>query len=438
MNLTDRFNLPLSTTSDDAMRLYSDGVDQLLSYQANALSTLEQSIAIDPRFALAHIAKARALHVRAQVAEARQAASTARELSVDTSDREKQHVEILALLIESRPAKALTLLLKHCTQWPLDALPMSIALGAIGLFAFSGRPDSRLHEREFLESVATHWPADWWFDTYHGWVLVETGDHAQGNKLLDRALAAHPMNAQAVHARAHGHYESGDIPAGQAFLQEQIQQLDADSLLMPHLRWHQALMALQAGDTVSAKAIYEEAIAPGVSKAMPLLLLMDAASFAWRCHIYGQPLSDNQLQQVRDQANTCLPSAGPSFFNWHKALALASANDLQGLAGLNNEIDDLIAAGKQPPGEVMQWICQALSAAASERWSEAGDLLEKANRQVGAIGGSNAQQDAITDALVAASLAAKRTSRAADVIQERSATRASHLDTNWLERISAH
>lgn len=438
MQLTDRFELPLSTVSDEAIRLYSEGVDELLSFQANALDTIEQSIAIDSRFALAHIAKARALHVRAQVKEARQAASTARELAVGTTDRERQHVEIIALLIESRPAKALTLLLKHCTQWPRDALPISIALGAIGLFAFSGRPDSRLREREFLESLATHWPADWWFDTYHGWVLVETGDHAQGNKLLDRALAAYPKNAQAVHARAHGHYESGEIPAGQAFLEEQIQQLDADSLLMPHLRWHQALMALQAGDTDSAKAIYEEAIAPDVSKAMPLLLLMDAASFAWRCHIYGQPLNDTQLQQVREQANTCLPEAGPSFFNWHKAMALASANDQQGLTRLNGEIDDLIAAGKQPPGEVMKWICQAMSAATSDRWSEAGDLLEKANQQVGAIGGSNAQQDAITDALVAASLATNRTSRAADLIQERSAVRASHLDKNWMQRISAH
>ena len=127
---------------------------------------------------LAHIARARALQVRAQVAEARQAASSARALTTNITERERQHIEVVALLVESRPAKAMALLLKHVDQWPKDALPISIALGAIGLFAFSGRTDSRIREREFLESIKHHWSEHWWFDTYYGWVLVETGDQS--------------------------------------------------------------------------------------------------------------------------------------------------------------------------------------------------------------------------------------------------------------------
>ena len=261
---------------------------------------------------------------------------------------------------------------------------------------------------------------------------------AEGNTLLDRALAAKSHNAQAVHARAHGHYECGDIPAGQIFLEAQIPQLDADSLLMPHLRWHQALMALQSGDMATARKIYAEAIAPDVSRAAPLLLMMDAASFAWRCHVYGQPLTGAQLKQVEEQAKTCLPKAGPSFFNWHKAMALASARDEAGLAALAGEVDELIEAGRQPPGEVMRWICQAMSATAAGRWDEAQTHLEKAQKNVRAIGGSNAQQDAITDALVAASLANENANRAADLIRERTVARAMHLDQAWAQRIAPH
>ncbi|MFK7967234.1 MAG: hypothetical protein AB8C46_25020 [Burkholderiaceae bacterium] len=438
MNRSDRFELPLTTDSEKAAQLYCDGVDQLLAFQAVALETLDKAIAEDEQFALAHIARARALQVRAQVADAKQAAASARALTANITERERQHIEVLALLVESRPAKAMALLLKHVDQWPKDALPISIALGAIGLFAFSGRTDSRNHEREFLASIKHHWSEHWWFDTYYGWVLVETGAHTEGNALLDRALAAKSNNAQAVHARAHGHYECGDIPAGQIFLETHIPQLDADSLLMPHLRWHQALMALQSGDMTNARKIYAEAIAPDVSRAAPLLLMMDAASFAWRCHVYGQPLTDAQLKQVQEQAKTCLPKAGPSFFNWHKAMALASAHDEPGLATLSKEVDELIEAGRQPPGEVMKWICQAMSAAAAQRWDKAQTHLEQAQKNVRAIGGSNAQQDAITDALVAASLTNKHAGHAADLIQERSAARAMHLGQDWAKRITPH
>ena len=66
-------------------------------------------------------------------------AATARELVArNGSDREKSHVEVLALGMRGQPAKSLERALAHLDSWPRDAVIMSLPLGAFGLFAFSG------------------------------------------------------------------------------------------------------------------------------------------------------------------------------------------------------------------------------------------------------------------------------------------------------------
>lgn len=437
MTHTDRFGLALSTASGDAAQAYRDGLDLFLAYQAGAIEKIDQAIALDPEFALAHIARARILQVYAQVPQARQAATQALALSLSATQREQQHVAIVAHLINAKPAQAFALLRTHAEQYPRDALPISVALGAIGLFAFSGEPDSREAELAFLESLAPHWQGDWWFDTYLGWAYVETGAHQRGIALLDKALITRPENAQAVHARAHGFYECGDTTGGRQFINNWIAENDDTSLLFAHLRWHQALFAIQAGETEQAHQIYAESIAPEVSKAMPLLVLMDAASFAWRSLIYGSPLTPEQLAQVADQARECLPKAGPAFFNWHKAMALAGVQDQAGLQTLSESLTDLVAQGKQLPGSVMVALCDGMAAYAAGQYEAAVDALQPAVSQANRIGGSSAQQDVVADTAIAALLAAGRPEQAKQLAQERGAHRAAHLNQQWLAQLTA-
>jgi hypothetical protein len=73
------------------------------------------------------------------VLASRAKAATARELVArNGSDREKSHVEVLALGMGGQPAKSLERALAHLDSWPRDAVIMSPPLGAFGLFAFSG------------------------------------------------------------------------------------------------------------------------------------------------------------------------------------------------------------------------------------------------------------------------------------------------------------
>lgn len=104
----DSRGLPLSTRSDVAAERYREGVDLLLSAWPGADAALDEAIAADPDFALAHAAQARLHAIRAEPATARARIATAAEIVArHGTARERNHVDILSLAIQGNSAKAL-------------------------------------------------------------------------------------------------------------------------------------------------------------------------------------------------------------------------------------------------------------------------------------------------------------------------------------------
>ena len=68
--LKDRYDNPLTTTSQSARDAYTEGVDAILSANAGGDRVLQRGIEADNGFALAHAALARALQISAKGAEA--------------------------------------------------------------------------------------------------------------------------------------------------------------------------------------------------------------------------------------------------------------------------------------------------------------------------------------------------------------------------------
>ena len=110
----DRYGLPLSTMSSSAASAYRDGVDRMLSAWPGAAEAFDRAILEDPDFALAHIARARVHSFYQQGEAARKEAAVARELVARRgTEREKGHVETLALAVEGQLPAALASALKH-------------------------------------------------------------------------------------------------------------------------------------------------------------------------------------------------------------------------------------------------------------------------------------------------------------------------------------
>ena len=104
--LSDRYGLPLATSSAAARDAYVEGCDLVLTLYPGAVAAFDRAIAADPAFALAHAGRARALQMAADIAGAQAAIATAQDLAGRAPERVASHVSIFALLVGGKPDAA--------------------------------------------------------------------------------------------------------------------------------------------------------------------------------------------------------------------------------------------------------------------------------------------------------------------------------------------
>ena len=426
----DRYDLPLTTVSDSAAAFYRDGVDRILSAWYGAGEAFDRAIAEDPAFALAHIARARIHQMNMEVTEARAKAAHARQLAATASERERQHVEIMAAAIEGKPKIALTGAERHLDRYPRDALVFSLLLGAFGLYAFSGRADHDAARLAICERNAGHYGEDWWFLTYLGWSHTEAGNAGTGRTLTERAMALRVENANAAHGLSHALFEQGDMAAGRGFLSGWLPAHERASFLHGHLSWHVALSALDAGDLDGALEIYEQHIRPPNSRYPPLNVFTDAASLLWRLSLAGKAGLEPHWREVAAYGDRFFPRAGPHFADVHYALVAAATGSVA-LETRLAELEALEADGRLAPGAAAIGLCRGIRAFAEGDNDNAIRILEPLMPAVVRIGGSHAQRELWEDTLIVAYLRGGHGDKAARMISDRLHRRPSARDEGW-------
>ena len=432
---SDRFGQRVSTASARAVERNDAAVDLLFALQPGAPALVDQALALDPEFALAHCTKARALLQGGDAAGARRWAARGRELAEGLTARERNHAEIVRQAIHNEPT-ALAAVAEHADAHPRDAVPLSFALGVYGLLGFGGFADFHARQAALLDRVAPAWgDEDWWFLAARGWACVEAGRRAQGVAMLERALALNPRNANAAHGRVHGYYEQGDAEGGEAFLAEWLPGYDRGAALHGHLAWHAAFFALQRDEVDRALATYRNAIGPAVSAALPLFTVIDGASFALRALLGGHALAAAERRELADFAAARLPAAGVPFANVHLAMAYAGAGDWDRLESLRGQVAELLEDGRQRSGAVVVRACDAVAAYGAGEYALTAALLEESAPEWERLGGSHAQRDLLADLAIAAHLRAGAVAAAEALAAKRWTRRATHLRGAWLRRL---
>jgi hypothetical protein len=435
MLLKDRFGLPVSTSSAAALADYVAAVDLLLSAWPGAGARLDRALAADPDFGLARIARARLLQLQARMPEAKAAAACARSLADRITTRERRHIEAIALSINGASRDAWAIVRAQASEYPRDALPLSLALGVFGLLGFSGRRDHHEAQLALLEELAPHWDEDWWFLGYLGWAYIETGEVPRGARLVERSLARNPRNAHAAHQRVHGFFEVGDAAGGADFIENWLRGYDRAGHLHCHLSWHLALFELARGNVGRARATYLDNIRPSVALAAPMLVLADAASFLWRWRFYETaPQLEDEWAEVAAHARRHFPRAGLAFADLHAALAEAATGDDNGLQSRIAGLQSLARDGRLPSGEVAPTLCAGAAALGRGDDAEAAQILEPALADLPRIGGSHAQREVFEDSLIVAYLGSGQSAKAAPLLRARLARRPSAHDEAWLAR----
>jgi tetratricopeptide (TPR) repeat protein len=431
--LKDRFDLPVTCAAAAAVEDYVAAVDLLLSAWPGAEARLDRALAADPDFALAHIARARLLQLQARMPEAKAAAACARSLADRITARERRHIEAIALSINGASGDAWATVRAQASEYPRDALPLSLALGVFGLLGFSGRRDHHEAQLALLEELASYWGDDWWFLGYLGWAYIETGEVTKGAKLVERSLTGNPRNAHAAHQRVHGFFESGDAPGGAGFIESWLKGYDRAGHLHCHLSWHFALFELARGDAARARAIYLDNIRPSVAQAAPMLVLADSASFLWRWRFYGvAPPLDQEWAEVAAHARRYFPHVSLAFADLHAALAEAATGNVESLQTRIAELRSLAREGRLPPGDVAPALCAGAAALGRSDNAEAAEILEPALADLPRIGGSHAQREVFEDSLIVAYLRSGQSAKAAPLLRARLGRRPSARDEVWL------
>jgi Tfp pilus assembly protein PilF len=414
------------------LTLYVEAVDRILAANAGADPLLAEAIALDPDFALAHAALGYNAQLHGRMNEARRAATRASANVAVASERERRHIEAVALAINGESQRAMAAVEAHVRDYPRDELVLSLALGVYGLIAFSGRPDHHEAQRALLEGLARHWGEDWWFLTYLGWSRVETGDPKGGALMLERALALNPRNAYGAHARTHARVELGEAEDGVAFLTDWLRDYEPAAILHCHLNWHLALFELDLGEADRAMARYKVAMHPTVAQCGPMPTLADAASFLWRCGLYGAGPRPLPWEEVAAFAERSFPRAGLAFADLHAAMAEAATSRTADLERRVGDLERRDAEGGLAQGSVVPTLCRGLAAFAHGDAAEAADRLEMAMPDLTRVAGSHAQREVFEDTLLAAWLGCGRVERARSLLAERLARRPRAQDTAWM------
>lgn len=430
---TDRFGLPITTASPRALELYDDTIDRLFVLQPGGDALIDEALALDPDFALAHCAKARTLMVAGDAPAGRATARRAWDLAQRLPPRERGHARVVSMVLNGEPlAASLDAVREHAAAYPRDPVPLSFALGVYGLLGFGGFPDFVDRQVALLQSVASAWGDDWWYLAALGWAEVEAGRAEVGIPMLDRALELTPDNANAAHGRAHGYYEQGAAAEGEAFIATWLPRYDRAAPLHGHLGWHQALFALQRGDVERAVAIYLASVSPNASQALPMFTMIDCAAFAMRCTLYGRPLPADELRAIAAFAGRHFPKPGVPFVNVHQALTQAVAGRPDALTAWNAAVDEAVGLGRQASGPVVADVCRAVSAFAEGRFRDAARSLGGRLPDLPRLGGSGAQRDVFIDLAIMAHRLGGDVAAAEAMARQRWRARAGHLDESWL------
>jgi tetratricopeptide (TPR) repeat protein len=414
--LRDAYGLSVTTSSRAAVDAYDRGVRGLLGFSADTIDGFREALAHDPDFALARAALAVSLFLDEQMAEGRAAMAAAAAGAAALSLRERRHVEALAAWMGGRSVDAIRLMAECLAEAPRDVI---LIQRLYFIHFWQGRAAEMLEvSSAALDALAS----DPYVLGLHAFSLEENRRFDEGLAFAERAMAANPRDAWAIHAMAHVHYERGDNARGIEALPAKIHPCDHLGYFRNHLLWHLALMHLADGRYEHVRRLFE-----GVFGRAPITVasdLQDSVSLAWRLDLFARP-DPTRWSRLGPAARNWIERPLLLFHDLHVGMALAAAGDWPG-ASLH--LDRLRARGGKTRNrtlpEVVVPLLEGLHAFAAGDHALAAERMGPIEDRIVEVGGSHAQREIFHDTLFVASLRADLGERATALLQRKLARRA--------------
>ncbi|HEU4371549.1 MAG TPA: hypothetical protein VFV05_25275 [Methylomirabilota bacterium] len=419
----DAYGLPVSTASPFALATYDRAVRALLGWQADALDLFRSAAAQDPGLALAHAGAAVCLFLEERFAETKATTEVARAAVAGQSERERRHVEAIALWTSGKADEAAVAMRAHLADFPRDVMVLQ---RLYYVFFWQGRFPEML---EATTALLPHYPGESFALGLHAFALEEADRCAEAVRTADAALALNPRDAWGVHALAHALYESADFDTGIVRLPPAIHPCRGLNWFRNHLLWHLALLHFARGDYARAatlsRTVFERAPSSIAGD------LHDSISLLWRLELAGRRVGE-RWKPFTAIGRERMSRQGLHFHVAHVAMALAGGGDW---AAADKHL--AMVRERAPKdrtglvGEVLVPLIEGLHAFAGGDYARTVARLEPLRPRIVELGGSRAQRDIFHDTLFEACFRAGDAERAGRFLAERLARRPDHF---WRSR----
>lgn len=422
---SDRYGLALSTTPE-AAAAWNRALAAICSLESGAEISLREAVSADPGFAVGHAALALLGHEWAAPVDV----DASLRAAVDTAQfrgdaRERSFVQAVVSRLTGDAAAGDRDLLRHLSEYPLDALAVSMALPTI---AFSGLTQPVAESWALADRLALSYGSDWWFAGMLAFVRQEQSRWEEAQHLAQYSLAASPNSGHAAHALTHVFYETGDHEAGLRWLDRWIDEHGVHNEYGVHFSWHAALHELALDDGAAVRRRYDAQLAPPTISGPRALV--DSASLVWRSHLVGAWPDPLPVDEILAGVPSCLlDHPGTAFAAMHAAVALAAAGDTERL----NRLKRFAADFPDPTyPEVIVPLCEGLAAHVNGDSTGAAERLAIVVPELSRLGGSAAQQEVIAETLVHALVASGQDDAARQILEVRLERRPSRCDQRRL------
>lgn len=422
--MRDAYGLEITTASADARDRYDAAVHALIGWDGEALARFTEAVTADPSLALAHAGLGVCHFLDEQFGEARAAIEAARAAVGPQSERERSHVEGMALLVGGKPVDAERVMREHLARWPRDIM---VTQRLYFILFWQGRfPDMLALTTDLVSKVGD----DGFLGGLHAFGLEEADRFDEAAALARRALDANPRDGWAVHAYAHILYEMADFPRGVNELPIAIHPCTHLGYFRRHLLWHLALLHLSEGRVARARAMSR-----AIFEREPSAIsgnLHDSISLLWRLELLGDSPGRERWAPFAAIAAGRLDRQGLLFHAVHLAMALAAGGDWP---TAERQVEMLRARVPKDRtglmGDVVIPLVEGVHAFAAGDYARAVARIEPLRPRIIGIGGSRAQRDIWFDTLLEASYRAGDAERAERLLTERVARRP---DRYWTAR----
>ncbi|XP_075544316.1 tetratricopeptide repeat protein 38-like [Dermacentor variabilis] len=429
-------NLPLTTTNDQACKLFDAALTQYVGWYDDPTlgglsGTLESLKKTDPHFTMGQVLNV-GLTLIGSGDNVVKNANLSGDLDVLDSvaskgrlpHREQLHVDAVLAWSRGRLSRAASLWEDILIDNPTDMLALKFAHDT---YFYLG------YQRQMRDSVARvlpHWkPSMPLYSYLHGMLafgLCETNLYDQARKAGEEALRLNRNDAWATHALAHVHEMQADPDGGIAFLSRTLADWEPCGMLACHNFWHWAVYHVEKGEVEAAIDIFDGQVSKRLRDSGAMLDYVDAASLLCRLQLREVPKQKlaSRWPGVFDVAQAHYDDRVLAFNQLHFLMAfLAVGDDGTQLVDLQPQRD----LGRREDGgwpvdqqrilaEVGLPVMQAMVAHNQGRFDDAAEKLSAVRYDLLRIGGSNAQRDVFDLLLIDAAIRSERHTRLAEAL----------------------